>query len=287
MSAPGETLAPELLERILVRLGLTSVPEPTLAGLGLLYDAWCRTVPFDNVRKLIHLRANNAGPFPGDDPVEFFEAWLKYGTGGTCWGTNGALFRLVRSLGFDAVRGEATMLAAPNAPPNHGTVIVTIDGDRYIIDGTFLQGEPLRLDDTNVTQAGNDGWGIQCAMRDGQWFIRWRPAHTPHGMDCRIERLGVAEDVFRERHEATRAWSPFNYQLHARSVRGGSMLSVSFGERVEQTADGQMHRRPLDDDGRRRLLIDELAMSEEIVVQLPPDVPTPSPPWSKTAQGLR
>ena len=284
MSAPGETLAPELLERILVRLGLLGVPEPSLVDLRVLYDAWCRMVPFDNVRKLIHLRNQDSGPFPGDDSAEFFEAWLRDGTGGTCWGTNGALFRLVRSLGFDAVRGEATMLAAPNAPPNHGTVVVTIDDTCYVVDGTFLQLEPLRFDERDTTRAGNGFWGIQCARRDGKWMIRWRPAHAPDGMDCRIERLNVTAELFRERHEATRPWSPFNYQVYARSVRGDSMLSLSYGERVEQTADGRILRSTLDDQERRRMLIEEFGMSDEIVAQLPPDVPTPPPPWSKTAQ---
>jgi hypothetical protein len=103
------------------------------------------------------------------------------------------------------------------------------------------------------------------------------------GMDCRIERLDVTADLFRERHEATRLWSPFNYQAYARSVRGDSMMSVSFGERVEQTSDGRILRSPLDEEGRKRSLIEEFGMSEEIVSQLPSDVPTPPPPWSKTA----
>jgi N-hydroxyarylamine O-acetyltransferase len=273
-----------LVERVLEQLGIRTRPAITLAGLSVLFNAWSRNVPFDNVRKLIHIGNQDAGPFPGDDSEEFFESWLRHGTGGTCWGTNGALFRLVRSLGFQAVRGEATMLAAPNAPPNHGTVVVTLEGQRYVVDGTFLQVEPLRIDESETTQAGNDHWGIRCEMRDGHWMIRWRPAHAPDGMDCRVERLDVDAELFRERHEATRPWSPFNYQVYARAVRGDSMLSLSYGERVEQTGDGRILRSALDDDGRRRMLVEELGFSEEIISQLPPDVPTPPPPWSKTAQ---
>ena len=57
----------ELQERILARLGLGQFPEPTLAGLRVLYAAWCRRVPFDNVRKLIHVRAQKAGLLPGSE----------------------------------------------------------------------------------------------------------------------------------------------------------------------------------------------------------------------------
>lgn len=36
-----------------------------------LYAAWCRSVPFDNTRKLIALRAGDPGPLPGDSPRGF------------------------------------------------------------------------------------------------------------------------------------------------------------------------------------------------------------------------
>jgi N-hydroxyarylamine O-acetyltransferase len=283
-TARTDVLPEALVDRVLTKLGLSGRPDVTLDGLSALFAAWSRGVPFDNVRKLIHIRRQAPGPFPGDDSVDFFESWLQHGTGGTCWGTNGALFRLVRSLGFTAVRGEATMLAAPNAPPNHGTVVVHLDGARYLVDGTLLQVEPLRLEENAVTRAGNRQLGVECQMRDRKWMIRWRPAHAPDGMDCRIERLDVGAEVFRERHEATRPWSPFNYQVYARSLRGDSMLSLSYGERVEQTGDSRTLRSALDHDGRMRMLVEELGMSEEIVAQLPRDVPTPPPPWSKTAQ---
>ena len=176
----------------------------------------CRAVPFDNVRKLIHVRRGDSTPLPGDDSVDFFESWLRHGTGGTCWATNGAMYRLLSSVGFQADRGEATMLIAPNIPPNHGTVIVHLDGERYIVDGSLLQSEPLRLDENEQTDVVNLAWGLSCQKRDGHWVIRWRPAHMTDGMDCRIDRLQVSAETYHQRHEATRPWSPFNYSLYAR-----------------------------------------------------------------------
>ena len=284
MNEHDATLPPELLERILGKLGFASTPEASLASLRSLFDAWCRSVPFDNVRKLIHVRSGDPGTLPGDDSVDFFESWLKHGTGGTCWVNNGGMFRLLISLGFDAVRGEGTMLIAPNIPPNHGTVIVALDGERYVVDGSILQVEPLRLDESQVTAVINPAWGVECVKRDGHFVIRWRPAHKPDGLDCRIDRLGVSRETFRQRHEATRPWSPFNYELYARSVRCKSMVSACFQHRVEFDRDGQMSKSPLDEPGRARFLIEELGMSEEIVQALPPDMPTPPPPGSETAK---
>ena len=66
-----EDLTPDLLERVLMRLGLSERPTPTLDGLQTLYAAWCRKVPFDNVRKLIHVHNHDPGPLPGDDATDF------------------------------------------------------------------------------------------------------------------------------------------------------------------------------------------------------------------------
>ena len=279
-----ENLSPDLLERVLMKLGLADRPAPTLDGLQTLYAAWCRKVPFDNVRKLIHLHNHDPGPLPGDEAVDFFDAWLAYGTGGTCWAGNGALHALLVSLGFEACRGMGTMLVAPRIPPNHGTVLVTCGETRYVVDASILHSEPLRLDASTPTGVTHPAWGVQCHRRDGHWFIRWRPVHTPDGLDCRLEHLYVTREAFREHHEQTRPWSPFNYELNARLLCGEAIVGATGGQRVEINGTAGVVRQRLAGDDRLRLLVDELGMREEIARRLPPDTPTPPPPWSRTAQ---
>ena len=63
------------------------------------------------------------------------------------------------------------------------------------------------------------------SMRDGHWYIRWHPAHMLDGLDCRLDHLHVTQETFRERHEQTRPWSPFNYELYARLIRGEAVVS--------------------------------------------------------------
>jgi hypothetical protein len=204
MSTRTEELSPDLLERVLSRLGLSATPAPDLNGLKTVYAAWCRGVPFDNIRKLIHVQTQTPGVLPGDSAQDFFEAWLKYSTGGTCWAGNGALHSLLVTLGFAAHRGVATMLVAP-------------------------------------------------------------------------------ED-FHERHAQTRAWSPFNYELHARLIQGDSVVGIAFGHRVEYDRTGAVSQNSLGGDERKRVLIDELGIKEEMVQMLPRDTPTPPPPWPRTAR---
>ena len=284
MSCKTEELSIDLLERVLAKLGLSSRPAPTLDGLQTLYAAWCRKVPFDNVRKLIHIHNHDPGPLPGDDATDFFEAWLTYGTGATCWAGNGALYTLLVSLGFHASRGMGTMLVAPHIPPNHGTVLVACDEMRYVVDASILHGEPLRLDTDMPTGIMHPAWGVQCSMRDGHWYIRTRPAHMLDGLDCRLDHLHVTQETFRERHEQTRPWSPFNYELYTRLICGEAVVSTTGGQRVELNGTGGVVRRHLEGDDRIRLLVDELGMQEEIVQRLPLDTPTPPPPWSRTAR---
>jgi N-hydroxyarylamine O-acetyltransferase len=284
MALSTEALSMDLLERVLSRLGLAERPAPTLDGLETLYAAWCRKVPFDNVRKLIHIHTHAPGPLAGDDPAEFLEAWLTYGTGGTCWAGNGALHAVLLSLGFDAIRGMGTMHAAPEAPPTHGTVLVSCEETWYVVDASILHGAPLPLHETMPTGVAHPVWGVQCRKRDGTWYIRWRPLHQPDGLDCRLQYLRVSRETFRERHEQSRAWSPFNYEVYARAIRGETVVGVVHGQRVAFDTAGGVRHTPLSGDDRLRVFVDELGMREEIVRRLPPDRPTPPPPWSRTAQ---
>ncbi len=275
-------LPDELLERVLARLGWADRPEPTLENLRRLYAAWCQKIPFDNVRKRIHLRAGNAGPFPGSTAGDFFEAWLRHGTGGTCWSGAGACQALLQSLGYDAERGIGTMLAAPDLPPNHGTVRVSFGAENYLVDCSILHGEPLRLEGEMEIAVTHPAWGVHGRRRDGQWHIFWRPLHKPDGFECRLETFDATREDYEQRYEQTRSWSPFNFELSVRLNKGNSVIGAGFGKAVTLQHDGSVTSHPISDAERRRLLIEDIGMSEEIVSRLPTDTPTPPPPWSKT-----
>lgn len=279
------TLLPQpLLDTVLQRLGFTIHPGTHLQALKTIYTAWCQRVPFDNVRKLIHLCARDPSPLPGDDPEDFFNAWLQHGTGGTCWAGNGALQALLVSLGFNARHGIATMLAAPDLPPNHGTVSVHCEDATYLLDASMLHGEPLRLNPDGESALHQGAWGVRCRPQNGKWIVRWRPLHQSEGMDCRIDRLDGTRQDFAMAHEQTRGWSPFNFELHLRTNREDAVIGIARGRRTTFHADGQIASEPLAPADRKRYLIDVIGLSESIVTQLPDDVPTPPPPGSRTAQ---
>jgi arylamine N-acetyltransferase len=281
-------LAPALLERVLERLGFSAKPDPTLEVLDLLYDTWCRRVPFDNVRKLIHLHEESSGPLPGDDPSEFFEAWLAHGTGGTCWASSNGLYALLEALGFQASRAVATMLVAPNLPPNHGTVIVDLDRIWHLVDTCMLHSEPFPLTpvptdeplpaDTAPWDAPAPPWAIDSDLYDGAHHIRWRPLHKPDGLLCRIDYMDATDEDYRARHEETRPWSLFNYELYARLIKDDAVIGISRGQFVEFRDDGSVVEHSLEPGEHERLLIETFGIAESLVHRLPPDRPTPPPP---------
>jgi N-hydroxyarylamine O-acetyltransferase len=229
MFTKTEALSSDLLAQVLSELGLSAAPSPNLAGLKTLYAAWCRHVPFDNVQKLIAIQQQTPDALPGDSAPNFFHSWLKYRTGGTCWAGNGALCSLLVTLGFAAQRGVGTMLVAPDLPPNHGTVIVELDGARYVVDASILHNEPLPVETGAATTIDHPVWGVRCAKRDGHWHIRFRPLHIPEGLECRLDQLTATPEDFHERHEQTRAWMGRNVNRYP------LMLSVGAERRSRST----------------------------------------------------
>ena len=289
------SLSEATVDRALEKLELAGRPEPTLKGLSTVYSAWCRHVPFDNVRKLIHVRRADPGVLPGDDAGDFFDHWLRFGAGGTCWAGNGALCELLGSLGFSAARAVGTMLVAPNLPPNHGSAMVLFDGRRYLVDASILHEEPLlleaplrleaslrlaapaSLDERAPAAAALPAWSAAGSFRDGHWYIRWRPVHKLQGIDCRIDHFDADVATFRRQHEQTRGWSPFNYGLHARMIRGTSVIGTAFGQRVEFNALGEVAERPLPASDRVRFLVEEMGIHEELAAMVPKELPIPLP----------
>ncbi len=281
----------ELQERVLEKLGFSQAPPADLGGLEQIYAAWCFKVPFDNVRKLIDLAKDEPGPLPGSTACDFFEnGWLKHGAGGTCWAGNGALHALLESLGFSASRGVATMLVAPDLPPNHGTVVVHLNEEDYIVDASIMHLAPIPLKDTIDGGSTTNARPFISALsrRNEKWHINWRPLHRPDGIECRIEYTPASHDEYLDRYERTRQWSPFNYELTARLMQSDRAIGIALNAWVELHCDGEHTRNEiLSQQERIRFLVDGLGYSEEIALQIPRDRPTPPPPWSHAASAMK
>ena len=266
----------ELVEAVLARLAVER-PAPELAGLRSVYASWCRSVPFDNTLKLIHTAERLPGTLPGSTADSFFGDWLEHGTGGTCWAGNGALHDLLAEFGFAVERALATMLPRPDLQgPNHGSVIVTIDGSRYIADASILSGEPIRILDHGKEDA--TGPLPRLAWLEDKPAVMWRMLTAPDGFPCRIDRIGASWNEWDVLHQRTSGWSPFNYELNIRLQRGRESIGVATGQRFVFHEDGSLDASPLAGADRTRFLVEDIGISESVVRRVPVDRPIPPRP---------
>jgi len=254
-------LPDRLRERVLERLGFSSAPSPDLEGLQAIYRSWCTSVPFDNVRKLIALRAGRVLPLPGGYATQFFEDWLDSGAGGTCWPTSNALFELVRSLGFEARRIAGCMRDL--GVVNHGSVRVTAGGRDWLIDSSLLSNTPLPLD-RDVFVHSDPAVAIEVEF-DQSTHVVWSqsPPLLSH-LPCRILPDPVSHSYYLERYEASRTLSPFNQCLYARRNRPGEMVLLLGNTRFSKTDQG-VRSRALSPEESCDALCRDIGLSERLV----------------------
>jgi arylamine N-acetyltransferase len=279
--SPG--ISARLRGRVLRRLGLRKSPPPTLDGLRQVYNAWCRHVPFDNVRKMLALRA--AAPLPGCDATDFFEGWLETGAGGTCWSGSNALYELLYSLGFHAHRATGSMHDI--GFPNHGTVIVTVDSGEFLVDSSLLTYEPVPLAGSLYTY--DDGVIRIEVEPDAGCHILWtRGPHQSFFLACRVFHESISHDTVLANYENSRRQSPFNQRLYALRSLSGRTVLLRGNTRYERTPGGISTRdlSPTElcdslhaDIGLSRPLIDAWSECGALAASLePPSGPPPPPP---------
>lgn len=274
--SPDPVLSRDLVESVLTRLALRQQPTLDIAGLNLLFGAFSGHVPFDNVQKRIWFAGPQTKPLPGCDPSEFFNNFLKHGTGGTCWPINGGLYALLRAVGFEARRivGSVVVNGYPQGA-NHGSVVVTLDSTRYLVDGWMASFSVLPLIPGQSTSTGDGIHDIQAVpMGNGFEITSYPGFDREHPLPFRTEPEydPVDHSFFLTRADRTRTVGFFNDTLFICRHFPDSILTLGRKNMIRVSADETLTKREVEGAERRRALIEEFGLSEEIVEALPPDV---------------
>jgi N-hydroxyarylamine O-acetyltransferase len=268
-SAEETILKRAAVEQILEKFGFSTMPEPTLESLHAIYKAWSRCVGYDNVQKRLYFANGGTGPFPVADPNDFIAEFLKHGTGGSCWVVAEAYFGILTHVGYDLRRVAGQMLNCDDPmKPNHGTVVVTLNGIEYACDPSMCGEEAIPLIPGEETAASSKAHGLW-ATGDGNYW--WRPGHSRAAIEYVTQFDPCTYDFFVERYEKTKEFSLFNHVLYVRKNRDDGIVTIGRGNRIDIDAEGEMSAREIDPEEITRTLIDEMGMSEEIVSQIPPD----------------
>jgi N-hydroxyarylamine O-acetyltransferase len=275
-SVAEPSLAPSLVERVLAKLGLKNKPTLDLAGLNQLYAAISGSIPFDNIQKRIWFAGDRKQPVTGGDPREFFENWVRHGTGGTCWPGNGGMFALAHALGFQARRMAGSVIVA-NYPAgaNHGSVLVTLDGIDYVFDHTFGAFKVVPVILGNRASAGTGIHNIEVIPVDGGFEIFFHLGWTGDALAFRTEpeHDPVDHSFFLARYDNASRVGFFNDTLLITRRFANSIVTIGRMNKIVISADGVLTKTELTTAQRDEALVQELGLSPEVVSMIPPDVP--------------
>lgn len=259
-TADDTPLPTSLRDTVCARLGIAPAP-PTLDFLEAVYAAWCRRVPFDNVRKLIALREASPPPLPGTQAADFFEHWLAHGTGGTCWSSSNAIYMLVTALGFTARRIAGSMRDLGFI--THGSTVVTVDQRDWLVDSSALTQRPVPLFAGPYCDP-DPAFATTWAMDGDTHLLRFGAAPGPEHTVCRFMIDPIDHAYLDAAHERSRGFGRFNDITYARRNVADGFLVLSSAVRYHRTAHGT-DVRPLDRDALRQVLADDFGLDRDIL----------------------
>ncbi len=267
---PEPSLPDALVERVLARLAIAA-PRPDADGLAALYLAWCRQVPWDNLQKRITIAAGRP-LLAGAEPVEFFESFLRDGTGGTCWPSGGALHALLAALGFDARRVIGAMHPERSGRfANHGSEIVRADGEEWLVDSSMLNERPLPLRRGEATAIEHALHPMRAEPRDDAlWLVTWSSYTGPEPIRCLLFQDDVAHESYLERYEASRSWGFSTYLTFRKNLADGVLSLRGTKRSLKRVAVGLEEGVVAD---RGEMLVREAGLSAELVARIPDDEP--------------
>lgn len=227
------TINAPLARRYLDRLGISTVPPPTLDGLRVLHAAHLDQVPFENLS--IHL-----GEEIVLDPEALVAKIVDRRRGGFCYELNGAFATLLRILGFDVTMLAGRAYDGDRIGPPFDHMCLRVDLDRpWLVDVGFGDNFrlPLRLDDRDdqlddgrTFRLVDDGAGEIELLRDGE--PRYR-------LDLEPRELAEYADACA--YHQTSAESPFTRNTVCSlptptgrvTIRNNTLIVTHDGERAE------------------------------------------------------
>ena len=158
---------------------------------------------------------------------------------------------------------------------NHGSVVVTLDDIDYLVDGNFGAFEALPLIPGRPASTSQDLHKIKAVPVEHGFEVIWYQGFNrdkPLTFRTESEHDPVDHAFFLDKHEKAKDVSVFNDTLFISCRNPGSIVTLG-REMSMVTADNTLLKTEISNAERRRILIEEFGISEEVAEALPPDVP--------------
>ncbi len=177
-----------MIDTLLSRIGLPSMPAADIDGLFTLHRAYLETVPYEDLA----VQLGETGPL--DFPL--LASRVSSGRGGYCFELNTVLAGLLRACGFEVTHHQAVV--GGEGPTNHMVLLVPIDGETWIADAGLGEGflDPLPLRE-GVHEIGPFSYGLT-QEAGGTWWMTQHEWSSFSGFRMQPESSVVAD--FEEHH---------------------------------------------------------------------------------------
>lgn len=134
------------IEKILNRIGVNNILEPTLENLSLLQEAYILNVPYENL-DFVFKREFSV------NILKIYEKIVENNRGGICYESNTLFMYLLKTLGFNSkmIFSKIMDITYIGADYPHLALLVEIDNKEYLVDVANGQNVrvPLPLEDEN------------------------------------------------------------------------------------------------------------------------------------------
>lgn len=215
----------EQIKKYFERIKYTGTEEKTLQNLSALQKGHLFNIPYETIDQM------NGVPL-SLDPDDLYNKIILGNRGGYCFETQGLLYYLLSSLGYDVVQYAGRFMNEPGVIQmrRHRILIVTLDGKRYLCD-VGMRAEtsrvPLELTDGLVQ---TDGVGLYRFESDdfyGHVLYQklsdkeWKPLYA-FTEEVQIDDDFVMPSFYCEKHPN----SPFNKILKIAIYTRDSNLNI-------------------------------------------------------------
>ncbi len=181
---------------------------------------------------------------------------------------------MLQSVGFGARRIAGRIVLDEYPGINHGSVVVTLDGADYLTDGQMAFFNPLPLTPGVPSRSGAGfhdigaepvGRGFEAtfypgAKRETPFCFRTDPDHDP-----------VDHAFFLGGYDRSRHSSPFNDALYVSRHFPDSIVTLFRHIKITVASDNTVTKTEISDAERKKVLVEELGISQEMAEGLPPD----------------